>query len=391
MTGFALPTNFVDDPDKFARRVRRKIELYEHRTAELNKSTTRNPVKASAAPCPRLITMAEKTIRDYSAPSSSNVPTGNAPAAEGAFELKPALINMVNSNPFCGKASEDANSHLQNFLEICGTLTIKDVTPEVIRMRLFPFSLLGKAKQWFYSLEETVRRDWRLVSDAFLAKYFPPGKTNALRNRITSFHQLADESIAEAWERFQEYIHACPHHGMEEWLLIQNFYNGLARNNREHLDAASGGAFTSLTVRAARQLIEKMVSNQGWENERAQTRARGVHQIDSVDMLAAKMDLLLKSITKPESCQALDSRMTCEVCGNSGHSGTSCPETQGEEANFLNNNENNNGGFRPRENFAPGWNTRPRFNFDNRGPGNNFSSRNSTTAGQVTPGSRFNF
>ena len=53
-----------------------------------------------------------------------------------------------------------------------------------------------------------------------LAKYFPLGKTSALRNRISSFKQLADESVAEAWERLQEYIAACPHHGMEEWLII---------------------------------------------------------------------------------------------------------------------------------------------------------------------------
>jgi hypothetical protein len=46
------------------------------------------------------------------------------------------------------------------------------------------------------------------------------GKTNALRNKILSFQQLKDETIAEAWERLQEYISACPHHRMEEWFII---------------------------------------------------------------------------------------------------------------------------------------------------------------------------
>ena len=89
------------------------------------------------------------------------------------------------------------------------------------------------------------------------------GKTTALRGRISSFQQTSDESIPEAWERFQDYILACPHHGMEGWLLIQNFYNGLTCSARDHLDAAAGGAFLSLTVAAATELIEKMVSNQG--------------------------------------------------------------------------------------------------------------------------------
>ena len=58
------------------------------------------------------------------------------------------------------------------------------------------------------------------VFQCFPSQVFPMGKTNALRNKISSFQQLADESIPEAWERIQEYVFACPHHGMEDWLLI---------------------------------------------------------------------------------------------------------------------------------------------------------------------------
>jgi hypothetical protein len=35
---------------------------------------------------------------------------------DGSFELILALINMVQQSPFCGKASEDANAHLQHFM-----------------------------------------------------------------------------------------------------------------------------------------------------------------------------------------------------------------------------------------------------------------------------------
>ena len=67
------------------------------------------------------------------------------------------------------------------------------------------------------------------------------GKTNALRNKISSFLQLAVESIPKDWERMQEYVSTCPHHGMEDWLLIQNFYLGLVPLDRSHLDVAAGG------------------------------------------------------------------------------------------------------------------------------------------------------
>ena len=89
----------------------------------------------------------------------------------------------------------------------------------------------------------------------------------------------------------QEYVAACPHHGMEDWLLMQNFYHGLVPLDRSHLDAAAGGAFFSLNVTNAKALIEKMVSNQGWSNERLQPRKRGMHSLKEADMHATKVDV----------------------------------------------------------------------------------------------------
>jgi hypothetical protein len=74
------------------------------------------------------------------------------------------------------------------------------VTKDAVHLRLFPFLLLGKAKQWFYSNKKAVST-WEKCSNAFLAKFSPLGKTNALRNKISGFQQLKDETIIEAWER----------------------------------------------------------------------------------------------------------------------------------------------------------------------------------------------
>jgi hypothetical protein len=98
-------------------------------------------------------------------------------------------------------------------------------------------------------------------SNAFLTKFFPLGKTNALRNKISGFQQLTDEIIVEAWEHLQDYIVTCPNHSMEEWFIIQSFYHGLIRSSREHIDAAAGGSFFALSIEEARKLVEKMTSN----------------------------------------------------------------------------------------------------------------------------------
>ena len=95
--------------------------------------------------------MGSKSICDFSASSAANVATGpNAINGDTNFELKPALITMVQASLCCGKAHKDANAHLQYFLEICSTFAIKGVSQEAIRLFLFPFSFLGKAKQWLF-------------------------------------------------------------------------------------------------------------------------------------------------------------------------------------------------------------------------------------------------
>jgi hypothetical protein len=141
---------------------------------------------------------AQRCINDFSALSSANIRAGQETnIGDGSFELKPALINKVQQSPFYGKASEDANAHIQHFLEIYNTFTIRGVTPDAVCIRLFPFLLLGKVKQWFYSNTEALST-WEKCSNAFLAKFFPLGKTNALRSKISGFQQLTNETIAEA-------------------------------------------------------------------------------------------------------------------------------------------------------------------------------------------------
>jgi hypothetical protein len=78
-----------------------------------------------------------------------------------------------------------------------------------------------------------------------------------------------------------------------------------------------------------------------------------MHQLKEVDMLSAKMDPLMKKLKdraneKQEVMHIHDSRMTCEECVNTRHSGNNCPETH-EDVNFVNNYY-----FCPQQN--QGWN-----------------------------------
>ena len=57
------------------------------------------------------------------------------------FELKPALITMVQQHQFTGHPIEDPNEHLGRFFRMANTVKLNGVRPEVINLHLFPFSL----------------------------------------------------------------------------------------------------------------------------------------------------------------------------------------------------------------------------------------------------------
>jgi len=138
------------------------------------------------------------------------------------------------------------------------------------------------------------------------------GKTNALRWKISSIQQQHDESIPEAWEHFQDYIEECPHHGIENWLLMQTFSHGLSNSTHETMDAAAGGAFLSLTIPQATGLVEMMASNQGWNEERTQIHKKsgGMHLLKEVDMLSVQISLLMKRLDEVEDKKEVSTYMT---------------------------------------------------------------------------------
>ena len=57
------------------------------------------------------------------------------------FELKPALITMVQQHQFIGHPSEDPSEHMGRFMSMANTVKLNGVRPEVIKLQLFPCSL----------------------------------------------------------------------------------------------------------------------------------------------------------------------------------------------------------------------------------------------------------
>ena len=115
-----LPGNFFDNPEELFRKIRAKLKKRSSTLQHEASSNQEDHWNLSS----EFEAMANKSIREFSAPTTDNIRIGPGAEIDGNFELKPRLINMVQSNLFCGNAHEDASAHLQNFLEICSTFTI---------------------------------------------------------------------------------------------------------------------------------------------------------------------------------------------------------------------------------------------------------------------------
>ena len=111
------------------------------------------------------------------------------------FELKPALITMVQQHQFTGHPTEDHNEHLGRFLRMANTVKLNGVRPEVIKLYLFPFSLRGIATTWYDSLPYGSVDTWEELVEAYLGKFFPSSLTSERRREIIVFQQGEDESL----------------------------------------------------------------------------------------------------------------------------------------------------------------------------------------------------
>ncbi|KAG9450565.1 hypothetical protein H6P81_010530 [Aristolochia fimbriata] len=156
------------------------------------------------------------------------------------FEFKPQLLLMLQTHYlFSGLANEDPNDHLERFLDLCATFKYNGMSDDAARLRLFKFTLGGRAKTWLNTLPAGSIATWEDLRKKFLGKYFPPAKTIKLRNEILQFFQEPEVHLSEAWERFNGLLKRCPNHKIELWSQIETFYNGLSINTRSMIDAAA--------------------------------------------------------------------------------------------------------------------------------------------------------
>src|SRR4051812_17251403 len=219
----------------------------------------------------------------------------------------------------------------------------KEVDGDIVKLKLFSFSLRGRAKEWLQSLPKNSIDSWDKCKDAFIRKYYPPAKIIQLRSNIINFRQLDNEHIAQAWERMKKLVKNCPTHGLTIWMVIQTFYAGLNFTSRNLLHSTAGGTFMSTTLGAATKLLDEMMLNYyQWHTERSPTGNK-VNSIEEISSLNEKVDLIMSLLTKQATIDAHDVPLNSLV------------SQEQVDVNFISRNNFNNNAYR--SNF--GSNPRP--------------------------------
>ncbi|GKD76073.1 reverse transcriptase domain-containing protein [Tanacetum coccineum] len=189
-------------------------------------------------------------------------------------------------------------------------------------LRVFPLTLTGSAKRWVDRLAPGTINTWDLLKKAFIQRYCPPSMTAKQLEDIHNFKQEGDESLYQAWERYNDLLYKCPTHDINSHQKVNIFYKGLSTMNRQLLD--SQGPIPGMRPAQALTAIQTMADHsQKWHDG---TTSRSIRSSSSNDGLAAlvnKLDNLGRDMKKlKESVHAI--QVGCQIC-EGPHLDKDCP------------------------------------------------------------------
>ncbi|GKB02347.1 reverse transcriptase domain-containing protein, partial [Tanacetum coccineum] len=346
------------------------------------------------------------------------------PEINANFELKHGLINLVQNKQFFGHDKEDPHAHIRYFNKITSTMRFPDIPSTSIKLMLFLFSLEGSARIWlekepplfllFFYFFDPILTWVDLVQNSLISlSSFKNDKS--CNNEITRFQQRFDESFYEAWDRFNDLLRACPHHGFSELHQLDTFYNALNANDQDSLNSAAGGNFLDKMPRECLRIIESKSKVRNSRNKAVVAKVSSNSSTPGISPDVAALTTEVSELKNMMKTMLIDKQkaqapapvkvveQSCVTCGGA-HSYRNCPATDGNvyrdniqeyvsqaaAANFNQGNTNSRppmvaNQIRP-PGFPPIQSNQNRFN---QNQGNNFNQHRGTNFNQ-NRGNNFN-
>ncbi|GJW18805.1 reverse transcriptase domain-containing protein [Tanacetum coccineum] len=232
------------------------------------------------------------------------------PEINANFELKHGLINLVQNKQFFGHDKEDPHAHIRS------------------------------ARIWLEKEPPRSILTWDDLVSKFINQFFPPSKTTNLQNEITRFQQRFDESFYEAWDRFNDLLRACPHHGFSELHQLDTFYNALNANDQDSLNSAAGGNFLDKMPRECLKIIESKSKVRNSRNKAVVAKVSSNSSTPGISPDVAALTTEVSELKNMMKTMLIDKQkaqapvpikaveQSCVTCGGA-HSYRNCPATDG--------------------------------------------------------------
>ncbi|XP_055808273.1 uncharacterized protein LOC129876805 [Solanum dulcamara] len=309
--------------------------------------------------------MSARTVRYVAVPLTANVTSSiqKSPAG-GRFELKQNMVQLLHFNgQFTGLPHEDPQVHIQFFLEISDTYTPNGVSPDYVRLTLFPFSLLGEAKRWLKSEPPNSITLWNDLARKFLIRFFLSGNTAKLRAEILSFKQKCGENLYQSWDRFKSLLISCPHYYQANEVLVHTFIEG--------------GQALDKTYDELHTLLNRISQgNSEWNGGKIRSvvqKQAGMLEVDAVtelttqiaamqNMMITHFNTLAKGQQQASVSMVQQQHMWCEACESSEHVAEYCGANS-ESENFVGNTPRSSGNHNYENKYNPNWRNHPNFSW----------------------------
>ncbi|GJT48383.1 reverse transcriptase domain-containing protein [Tanacetum coccineum] len=163
-----------------------------------------------------------------------------------------------------------------------------------------------------------------ITADNFELKH---GLLTLVQNK---FQQRFDETFYEAWDRFNDLLRACPHHGFSELHQLDTFYNALNSNDQDSLNSAAGGNFLDKMPRDCLRIIKSKSKVRNSRNKPVVAKVSSSSSTPGISPDVAELKDMVKALLLDKKSQAPTPvkavEESCVTCGGA-HSYQNCPAT----------------------------------------------------------------
>jgi hypothetical protein len=118
------------------------------------------------------------------------------------FEIDPNIVKAIYEHHFYGKPNCFRMVHLNRFHEKFKALKIRNTNNNILKVKLFPYSLAGKALDWVLKWPPGKFSSWFNFKVAFIESFGSLEIVSHLREIITSFKKTENELLLTTWDRF---------------------------------------------------------------------------------------------------------------------------------------------------------------------------------------------